>query len=226
MYPLINSQYVKKSTLGSVSGFLLSPPSGQFCGIGFSETLVNKEDYFLKVNPKFSYEITFLFRGGLGQTLEVGVDTFNSSGDSLGDCQLVNNLNLESSFFFKKKLYLSNSFGEFSFVRCILWSFGQPQVNSFDSQLFGQNLKFRREDVEFIIPKVRVIGGGGSRVQLYDFKVRPCILGLSEFLSQENLLVLRAENLSELSDSEVQRFIDTKLIPYNMELVFQTSEVL
>lgn len=229
-YPFLNPQFIEKisteiSPERTGSCMKLLPDRFISCGIvPYSDWEIQK-NFSIKVNPKFSYEITFLIKGGSGQKINFGVTCFNQFGHNLGDSLSVRNLEIETSYFYKGKV--EPSLGGFVLVRGILWSYFSPQLEGSVPKGFskGQNLKFKRLDVTYICPVLNVTGDGGEAVHLYDFKVRPCKIDTSSYVSQEDLLYLRGESKNEeLSTEKVQKIINNKLIPYNMELVLQSRE--
>jgi len=228
-YPLINSQFISSKTEnlneGSSGVGMSINPTGSVSGFGFyGQSIETLTPFLIPVNIHFSYEITFLLKGGVGRTLEVGVDCFNSYGKELGPLSLITNFSLESNIFFSKKLQ-TNYGGKFIFIRCIVWSIDYTTTkNSIPTIGSGNNLCFKSSSTKSIIPRITV-SDEGEEVVIYDFKVRPCILNSSESISQENLLYLRANNNSEeFSDDSLADYINTNLIPYNMILSYENKE--
>lgn len=229
-YPFINPNFIKKeATLLEgklVNCIFMNPKSFGFTGFGFSGVWADMSKYAIRVNPKFSYEITFLMKGGDLQTLELGVTCFNNSGHSLGNLTTIKNEGLETSTFFKGRLSPSKT-QNFNFVRVIIWSIDSEEIpnSSVEGLKKGSNLRFKKPGTTSIIPLIRLKDNGGEGIYLYDFKVRPCKINTSRYISQEDLLYLRVISQDgDIPSRRVENIINDKLVPYNLGLVLETEE--
>jgi hypothetical protein len=230
-YPIVNSQFVERQAVelndgDSGFGFSIDPSSGNYAGLGFlNQDLEFTKNFSIPVNINFSYEITFLLKGGLGRTLEVGVNCFNIYGGELGPLNVMENLDSETNTFFSTEI--KTTYGDkFKLIRCIIWSADYTEPFKSDPTVKrAVNLRFGKKSISSIIPRI-LVSGEGEPLYIYDLKVRPCVLNTSEFISQDNLLYLRGKNNNgNLSDSSVNKYINSNLIPYNMEFSFEDKEI-
>lgn len=234
-YPLLSSgegiSIVEDSLSTSTINCIQVQASNFRRGIGYS----GEVEKIIPINPHFSYEITFLVKYktlvSKNVRLSIELEAFDTYNNKMTNALVSSIDNNSKSIFISssewRSKYKDKNIREYMLVSCIVYPSNVSSNLSQQPNLrIGRNLKFASDNIRGIVPRISIVGEIGDVVNIYDLKIRPSIVEGVNFLSQDNLLLIRyfdkpsLEKLEKLKDT-----LEEKLIPYDTELILQKTDI-
>lgn len=180
----------------------------------------NDRNHLTRINPKFSYSISMVIKSSIGSEVSFGILCYDKNGDLLGRPVQINNLNQETSYFFRSKKLPNN----YILLEGLLFGIDTKENINYPSILDrGRHLRFNSKEVRFICPILSVDSLTSGEVKLLNFKIRSLHAETADYLSQENLLIVKS--LKDI-DQESSNEIEVGLVPYNSNLQIKYKETL
>ncbi len=172
-------------------------------------------EYNVKVDPYFSYEITFLCKVDTVATPALSVEVEAFEGVSPVDLVAIDTFVVDNQFVFQAELP-NNSL--YYFVRCIIYDINHAIITGADAQLNiqqGNNLKFNTVDTDNI--NVKILNNSNIDLRVFDVKMKPLIYGKnSSYINSYNIInaaFVRNRN-SAVSVIEFEENVRRYLIAY------------
>lgn len=218
------------------------PSSGGVVALGRIDDSVEVsiEDMIL-VDSKMDYEITFDFKIKDGtlfyNELSFGVEGFDLYGNKMSDAFITPNGDKISENFFNRnlKFFVPNVWYT---ARGIIHCYSTDYVDNILTNLgIGNNLYFNNSFVKYILPNIKLKGGGltSSKIDIWDYKIRPLVRGTNilplrngienshslGFIQSSRIFYayVRNNNNSQ-SQNEITDIIEKYLLPYNVTDIF------
>lgn len=209
-------------------------------GIGnLNENAEIPDKYFVVVDSKLDYEITFAIKILDGandkNTITFGVDGYDVLKNKLSDAFITPNGDKLTDVFFEiSEAKFKNEV--WYFVRGILFSYSSSNLEESLTNIgFGSNLYFNNSFVKYIIPKIIINGVYETKIQIWDYKIRPLVRGTNilplkngeenshslGFIQSSRIFYsyVRNNNNSQSKD-EITDIIEKYLLPYNVTDIF------
>lgn len=217
---------------------LIANNGGQV-GLGRINETDDAENNMIVVDSKMDYEITFAFKinssANYYSRILFALEGFDNLKNKLNDSFIKPNGESISEEFFNSYMNIFKK-GEWYYARGIIHAYSSMNLDKELTNLsIGNNLYFNNSFVKFILPKIQIIGGGQTNVDIWDYKIRPLVRG-TNILPLKNGLVnshslgfiqssrifycyVRNNNNNQ-SQTEITDIIEKYLLPFNLTDMF------
>lgn len=212
-YPLKNRSVIYKSFDKTINRYIMNI-EGSSAGIMYD----GDKDHLVKVNPRFGYSISMVIKAPTGSELSFGLTCYDEDERLLGRPVQINNLNQETNYFFREKKLPDN----YILLEGLIFGVDSEEDINYPSILgLGRHLRFNSKEVQFICPIVNVDSLISNEVKMFNFKIRSLHAETADYLSQENLLLIKS---NKEIDNATFNEIESGLIPYNSNLQLKHKE--
>lgn len=218
LYPLINLQNINVEY-----DFSINYSTMVMTGINTGISYDNDETKLISINPAFSYEISCFIKIEEGVTVNIGIDVFDKFKRDTGNLVWADNYNVETKFFIENSDLSSKS--RYVLMRAIVYGYNERLLSNNEAELNvgeGHSLKFKNNIPKYICPHLTIFNSisDNQKVNIFDFKVRLASVPLADYLSQENMVLLKTDKTLNFTQEEI---INKYLIPYNGDLILQND---
>lgn len=245
-YDLLNESNVSIITDGSKKVIKIQGGLGK-TGFGFdlsAAPFMVLHNQLIKISKEIDYEITFMIKrisGGTSNNLVFGVAGYNKNEVyKSSSFKRIDNNFINEIFYDDNIDKITKITDEWYLVRGIIYSADSQNITGQESQLNvnqGIKLSFNlNEDVD----KLKIClyidsNSSGDVIHIHDFKMRPLIRGKNiqplfsglepqilnpQFIQGDGFILnWRRNNNQEMSDDDIQNFVEEFLLPYQKRLV-------